>query len=76
MVNDPLRNPGLAAILSLILPGVGQVYAGRFGWAIVWFIITPGFWLGSGGLLGWVAHLLSAAQAHKQTQARNLRLYA
>ncbi len=62
------KNPGLAAVLSFILPGLGQIYNGQVGWAIFWLIITPGFWLGTGGLLGWVCHLLSAAQAHNDAQ--------
>ena len=74
MVHEPPRNPGLAALLSFILPGLGHVYTGHFGWAIVWLIITPGFWLGTGGLLGWIAHILAAAQSHKHARERNLRL--
>ena len=54
------HSPGLAAVLSLVVPGVGQIYNGRFFWGIVWLVITPGFWIGTGGLLGWICHLLSA----------------
>lgn len=61
--------PGVGAVLSFILPGMGQLYAGRFLWAIFWFIITPGLWVGSGGLLGWICHLCSAVQAHNQLKA-------
>ncbi len=43
-------------------------FTGHFLWAIFWLIITPGFWLGSGGLLGWVCHLLSSLQAHRQAK--------
>ena len=28
------RNPGFAAVLSAILPGLGQIYNGRILWAI------------------------------------------
>lgn len=66
-----MKRSGTAAVLSLILPGVGQVYNGRFLWAIFWFVITPGLWIGSGGLLGWICHILSAIQAHGQ--AKRLR---
>lgn len=55
-------------MLSLILPGVGQVYNGRFLWAIFWFLVTPGLWIGSGGFLGWIFHILSAIQAHRQAK--------
>jgi len=27
----------LAAVLSLVLPGLGHVYIGRFGRALIWF---------------------------------------
>lgn len=59
-----MKSPGLAGVLSFILPGLGQLYNGRWGWAIFWLIITPGFWIGTGGLLGWVCHVLSAWQAY------------
>jgi TM2 domain-containing membrane protein YozV len=59
-----MKSPGLAGVLSFVLPGLGQLYNGRWGWAIFWLIITPGFWIGTGGLLGWVCHVLSAWQAY------------
>lgn len=59
-----MKNPGLAAILSLIIPGVGQLYNGTFFRAIFWFIVTPGLWIGSGGLLGWICHLIAAYTAY------------
>jgi hypothetical protein len=52
--------PGIAALASFLLPGMGQLYIGRFWRAIFWFIITPGLWIGSGGLLGWLCHVISA----------------
>jgi TM2 domain-containing membrane protein YozV len=55
-----MRDPGLAAVLSLIIPGVGQLYNGRILAGIVWLIIKRGFWIGTGGTLGWVCHLISA----------------
>lgn len=57
-------NPGLAAVLSLIVPGVGQIYNGAFLRGLFWLIITPGFWLGTGGMLGWVCHLIAAYTAY------------
>ena len=66
---EVVGQPGVGAVLSFILPGLGQLYAGRFLWGIFWFIITPGLWVGSGGFLGWVCHFLSAAQAHSQAKA-------
>lgn len=58
------NHPGLAAVLSLCIPGVGQIYNGQWFWGIFWLIVTPGLWIGSGGLLGWVCHLLAAFTAY------------
>jgi len=46
-----MRDPVLAGVLSLIIPGVGQLYNGRILAGILWLIFTPGFWLGTGGTL-------------------------
>jgi hypothetical protein len=48
----------------MFLPGVGQIYNGDFLRGIFWLIITPGMWLGTGGMLGWVCHLIAAYTAH------------
>lgn len=69
--HDAPLNPGLGAVFSLIVPGIGQIYARKYLWAIFWLIVTPGFWIGSGGLLGWICHLLAAWQAHRQAERRN-----
>jgi len=58
-----MRDPGVAAVLSAIIPGIGQFYNGRFLTGILWLIITPGLWIGTGGLLGWVCHVISAYTA-------------
>ena len=57
------RSAGTAAVLSFLIPGVGQIYTGNWVWAVFWIIVTPGRWIGSGGLLGWLCHILSAMQA-------------
>jgi TM2 domain-containing membrane protein YozV len=59
-----MSKPGIAAVLSLIVPGVGQIYNGKFLRGLFWLIITPGFWIGTGGLLGWVCHLVAAYTAY------------
>lgn len=64
------KQPGTAAVMSLVLPGVGQIYNGAFLRGIFWLIITPGFWIGSGGLLGWVCHLISAYTAYNYAVER------
>jgi TM2 domain-containing membrane protein YozV len=59
-----MDKPGIAAVLSLIVPGFGQIYNGAFFRGLFWLIITPGFWVGSGGTLGWICHLISAYTAY------------
>jgi hypothetical protein len=59
-----MRNPGTTAVLSALVPGLGQIYIGQIWWAIFWFIITPGLWIGTGGLLGWLCHIISAYTAY------------
>ncbi len=63
------KDPALAAVLSLLVPGVGQFYTGHWVWGIIWLVITPGLWLGSGGTLGWICHILAALQANSQARA-------
>jgi len=62
------NKPGVAAVLSLIIPGVGQFYNGTFWRGIFWLIITPGLWIGSGGLLGWICHVISAVTAYNHAK--------
>ena len=47
-----MRDPFTAGLLSFLIPGVGQLYNGRILAGILWLIITPGFWIGSGGHAG------------------------
>ena len=68
-----MRNPGLAALLSLVIPGVGQIYNGRVLAGILWLIITPGLWIGSGGLLGWVCHVVAAYTAYSYARENPVR---
>lgn len=63
-----MRVPGVAAVLSAVVPGVGQVYNGTFWRAVFWFVVTPGLWLGTGGLLGWVCHLIAAYTAYSYAE--------
>jgi TM2 domain-containing membrane protein YozV len=60
------RQPQTALVLSFLIPGLGQLYTAHVGWALFWFVFTPGLWIGTGGLLGWIAHIVSALQAQGQ----------
>ena len=60
-----LPKPGIAAVLSFVIPGVGQFYNGAFLRGIFWLIVTPGIWIWSTGWVGWVCHILSAFTAYR-----------
>ena len=66
-----LKNPGVAAVLSALLPGLGQFYNGDFLRGIFWLIVTPGMWIGTGGLFGWVCHVIAAFTAHSRATHKN-----
>jgi TM2 domain-containing membrane protein YozV len=59
-----MRNPGIAAVLSFFIPGVGQIYNGKILRGIFWLIVTPGVWIGTGGWFGWVCHIIAACTAY------------
>lgn len=63
-----MSNAGVAAILSLVVPGVGQIYNGDFMRGAFWLVATPGFWIGSGGVVGGACHLVSAYTAYHRAK--------
>ena len=65
-----MRRPTKAGLLSLVLPGLGQIFNGEIARGLFWLVITPGIWLGTGGLLGWVCHVLSAGTAFHRAGLR------
>ena len=71
LMSSPPKNPGTAAVLSLIIPGIGQFYNGDFWRGIFWLIVTPGMWIGTGGLFGWVCHVIAAITAYKRATLKN-----
>lgn len=73
---NAFRNPGIAAVWSLLIPGIGQFYNGDFLRGIFWLIVTPGLWIGSGGLLGWVCHVVAAFTAYNRAVKKNRGLVA
>ena len=68
-----MRNSALAAVLSLIIPGVGQFYNGHILAGLLWLILTPGLWIGTGGTLGWVLHIISAYTAYSYARDNPVR---
>lgn len=50
-------HPGIAAVLSVLVPGLGQVYTGRLAAGAVWFLVTT-FCYWAVLLPGFIAHAL------------------
>lgn len=67
--------PGLAAVLSFVIPGLGQIYNGHFIRAAFWLLIAfwvidnPMAWPFEAGFWQWMTHFLPALTAfHKARQ--------
>ena len=69
-----MRDPALAGVLSFIIPGIGQLYNGQILAGVLWLIFTPGFWIGTGGMLGWVCHIVSAFLAYNYAKEHRVRV--
>jgi TM2 domain-containing membrane protein YozV len=67
-MQDLIAGPGsggnvIAALASLIIPGLGQLAQGRLLSAVLQFIFSGILWVISFGLLGWIGHILAAVDA-------------
>jgi TM2 domain-containing membrane protein YozV len=53
----PIRkwSPGVAAVLSLVIPGAGQIYKGQIANGVAWLIIVP---------IGYVMFIIPGAILH------------
>ena len=60
---------GVAAVLSFLIPGVGQFYNGAWLRGLFWLIVTPGLWVGTGGWFGWVCHVVAAFTAYRYAKS-------
>lgn len=69
-----MRDPFIAGILSLLVPGLGQIYNGRILAGIVWLLLALFFWGWTGGLLGWVFHIISAYCAYSYAKEHRVRI--
>jgi hypothetical protein len=53
----------IAALASLVIPGLGQLAQGRLFSALLWFIVSGLLWVFSFGLLGWLGHVVACLDA-------------
>ena len=65
-----MSRPPVAALLSFLIPGLGQLYNRDYLRGLFWLLLTPVLWVGSAGLLGWAVHLISAATAYHRAEER------
>jgi TM2 domain-containing membrane protein YozV len=64
--STPGRGSGgnvIAAIASLLVPGLGQLAQGRIFSAFLMFVVSGTLWIVTFGLLGWLGHILAALDA-------------
>jgi TM2 domain-containing membrane protein YozV len=53
----------IAALASLVIPGLGQLAQGRIFSALLQVVVSGILWVITFGLLGWVGHILAALDA-------------
>ncbi len=63
-------SPGVAAILSLVIPGAGSMYAGRVGAGLVWLLATCIGYLAF-VVPGLVLHLCAIFAAYAAAETKN-----
>ncbi len=68
-----MREPLLAGILSLLIPGIGQIYNGRIFIGIIWLLFTGISWIGSVGTLGLLVHVIAAWCAYSYAKDNPVR---
>ncbi len=63
-------SPGIAAVLSVLIPGLGQVYAGRVIAGGIWFLATA---LGYSAVLvpGFLIHAFCVFSAYRSAKVWN-----
>jgi Family of unknown function (DUF5683) len=69
----PPKRPGLAALLSVILPGVGQFYNRDWWRGVFWVVVTPALWFFTQGQMGWLCHVGAAFTAFGRAERKNSR---
>ena len=68
-----MRDPALAGILSLLIPGLGQIYNGRVIIGVIWMLVFGVSWIGSVGMFGWIIHIISAWCAYSYAKDHPVR---
>ena len=69
-----MREPFIAGILSLLVPGLGQIYNGRVLPGIIWLLLALFVWGWTFGLFGWVFHIIAAYCAYSYAKENPVRI--
>ena len=68
-----MRDPLIAGLLSLLVPGLGQIYNGQILLGLLWLVLTSFSWIGSAGTLGWIVHIIAAYFAYSYAKEHRYR---
>lgn len=74
---QPLKSPGVAAVLSFLIPGLGQIYNGQIGSGVFLWLLTTALYLTTilgFILLGLVLHIFITYNAHTTARKINARM--
>jgi len=71
LVSPP--TPGLMAVVSLLISGLGQIICGQVGKGLVLLVLTIVVAIGSAGMFAPVMWIIAAVDAYKVAKCRGTR---
>jgi TM2 domain-containing membrane protein YozV len=72
-LSHPLKNPGIAAVLSFVFPGLGQVYNGNIIVGIVVGVLVIALYLSNTIFMGLVVHVYLIYESYSEAAKINNR---
>ena len=66
---SPPSHPGVAAVLSFVIPGLGQIYKGKILAGFVWMFAVIAAYLGT-VIVGFLLHIACIVHAYSGNQPR------
>ncbi len=68
-----MRDPLIAGLLSLLVPGLGQIYNGQILWGLLWLFLFGFSWIGTAGTLTLIVHVIAAYFAYSYAKEHRYR---
>jgi hypothetical protein len=62
------RRALMAAAMSLVVPGLGQLVNREYVVGLFWLVLAPLFWYSTRSWLAWTVHVLAALSAYWAVQ--------